>query len=385
MEVSHNESMSLNETFDSQAVLQRIHDYLVTSYLPLMIWLGITCVIGVLGNIETIVFYGWNTKASSTKIFITWLAASDLLVCAMMIDQIVELNINVHFSNRHHCKIRYFIEYAGIYSSGILLTIISVDRFRKVCRFSKKQFSIKSTQCASSITVCLCVLFNLRLLFLIDVVDVPVPTLSDPIQTAVVVDVPVPTLSDPIQTAVGHDCSFSKDPDLSTLVFVSHAADFIFLLACLTIMTICYGRLYFHIRKHSQQLSSYIAQARFKNSSDPVMRSITTCQSENASVFHSLGDAERRLTHMMALKALWFVLCYVPYLVLSVFLEFNNESERSFVLRPGVQFALRLPHFNSVINPIVFILLNPQYRSFVRRQVVPAFTGSSLSTSQHKI
>ncbi|KAH3694636.1 kappa-type opioid receptor-like [Dreissena polymorpha] len=339
MESFHNTSGSYNETLENDVILERIHRDLITGLIPLMVWLVMAGVIGMAGNIVTIIFHGWKSRPSSTMVFITWLAAADLLVCLLMIEQIVDLHLNVYFTNPVYCKTKYFFIYVGIYWSGMSLTLISVDRFKKVCRPISQQFSEKSSKYASMIVVLIAFILSLRIVFAFDISEVEVNTTDGS-----------------GQTAVGHDCYFTNDIDLIPFVSVCHVIDFLFLLLCLTTMLICYGHLFVHIRKHIEQMADRTG-------------GVAIVSSASHKADSALENADRRITIMMALISVLCMICYVPYIVINLYLEFSSNSAHRDVLNIGIEFALRLPYLNSVINPIVFLCLNPKYRSFVKHQL----------------
>ncbi|KAH3819042.1 thyrotropin-releasing hormone receptor-like [Dreissena polymorpha] len=355
MEIFHNTTGSSNETLEDGVILERIHRDLVADFIPLMVWLGVASVIGIVGNIVTIIFHGWKSRPSSTMVFITWLAAADLLVCLLMIEQILDLHLNVYFTSPVHCKAKYFFIYVGVYWSCMSLTLISVDRFKKVCRPISKQFSEKSSRYASMIVVLISIIVSLRIVFALDISEVEVITTDGS-----------------GQTAVGHDCYFTNDIDLKTFVSVCHAIDFLFLLFCLTTMLICYGRLFVHIKKHTEQMADWNGGAAIVSS--------TSHKADSA-----LENADRRITIMMALITVWFIICYIPYVAINLYFKFNSSSIHRDVLNMGIQFALRLPYLNSVINPIVFICLNPKYRYFVKHQLCKCKEMSTSNNEQNEM
>ena len=99
------------------------------------IWTGLAvytplCVIGIIGNILTLIMFTKFIKKTTTSIFIIALAAIDLLVCTTSLPMALHRlhNGDSPVSNAQ-CKLERFITFLAIPLSGGILLAIAVDRF----------------------------------------------------------------------------------------------------------------------------------------------------------------------------------------------------------------------------------------------------------------
>ncbi|XP_067677729.1 cholecystokinin receptor type A-like [Haliotis asinina] len=112
---------------------------------PVIVYLLILMVIGIIGNSLVFVVYLKNFKPSTTRLFILTLAVFDLLTCSLSIPGvIVELRFHYTFFFPALCKIFRFSRMYFVLVSMFTLIIIAVDRYRKVCRPLQRQYTIRS-------------------------------------------------------------------------------------------------------------------------------------------------------------------------------------------------------------------------------------------------
>ncbi|KAK3592471.1 hypothetical protein CHS0354_008280 [Potamilus streckersoni] len=130
--------------------------------LPLTIFLAILAVIGVVGNIIVILVFsiGREYKNSNFKIFVLCLAVVDLITCVSLIP--AEIAKHFHYfslESEANCKIKCYFNVFGSGSAALTLTLISIDRFRKVYQPMKKQIWP-----ALALKLCMgCILFSIIL------------------------------------------------------------------------------------------------------------------------------------------------------------------------------------------------------------------------------
>ena len=86
---------------------------------------------------------------------------------------------------------------------------------------------------------------------------------------------------------------------------------------------------------------------------------------------------ERNLTVMMFAVTIGLAVCFTPYFFASVGIRVISHTTED-ELHTGIQFALRSPFFNSVINPIIFCVFNRQYRRYIRN----VFTRCKITRQQ---
>jgi len=78
----------------------------------------------------------------------------------------------------------------------------------------------------------------------------------------------------------------------------------------------------------------------------------------------ALHRYERTLSVMMFVVSVGLLLCFLPFVVWNTIVATDPKAGQR-ELELGIQFILRSPFLNSVINPVIFIVFNPQYRRFI--------------------
>lgn len=142
-----NVSIMDNETNNiSSASKYESLDHLNARYskalLPLTVFLAILAVIGVVGNIIVILVFSISReyKNSNFKIFVLCLAVVDLITCVSLIPAEVAKHVHYFsFESEAACKIKCYFNVFGSSSAALTLTLISIDRFRKVHQPMKRQ------------------------------------------------------------------------------------------------------------------------------------------------------------------------------------------------------------------------------------------------------
>lgn len=406
---------STHDTGDMDKLLEEAHMRKVEEHIPLLVFMSIMAIVGVIGNILTIIFYGFKTKKTSTIALITLLAIWDLIVCCLCFTTIADLFVNIMFTDEIICKCMYFVDHWFILSSVITLWIISIDRYRKMCKPLGKQFSVKSATCTVIVMSMFSMIFSTHVFLTYKPVEMKISTSDETI---------------PIIT--GHYCTNTDDPDLQTVVIVFHVLDILTTMTCLMTFIYTYGSIWRALRKHNlntihihsssantrrdhleqQSATDYSSKLHSsdvsldndvgtENFQEHVQADIpnqsvhfslgsglnnATCSLNNSTSIHSLASVkrtglmknnqmnatssktsktERNLTIMMSAITVGFIICFTPYFAVTVGIRVSSVTMES-ELNTGTEFALRSPFWNSVINPIIFCVFNPQYRQYLR-------------------
>lgn len=74
---------------------------------------------------------------------------------------------------------------------------------------------------------------------------------------------------------------------------------------------------------------------------------------------------QRNITIMMFAVSVGLGFCFLPLIVWNIIIAVKpdlGEMEQ----KPGIQFVIRSPTLNSVINPAIFCIFNPQYRKYIK-------------------
>ena len=148
-----NDSVTLEELND--LVFYRLH-------IPAVIFVALCIFIGIIGNLLVLTIYKTRFRRSNHRYFILFLGVVDLLACVTgMPFLIASLRLPYMMTSVIACKVIRCIHYAVNNSSGLLLVVISMERYRKICRPFKKQFSHQQTLSLCIGTVLLSVLISI--------------------------------------------------------------------------------------------------------------------------------------------------------------------------------------------------------------------------------
>ncbi|KAJ8302157.1 hypothetical protein KUTeg_021144 [Tegillarca granosa] len=119
------------------------------------IYLLIIAVIGTFGNAHVIIVYWIHYKSSRHRVFITFLAAVDIIPCALLVPYTIAFSIVRRFSfqNDASCKIDVFLTQALGFSSIGILTLFSLERYYTICRAKTKYCSLFQIKVLCFVTI----------------------------------------------------------------------------------------------------------------------------------------------------------------------------------------------------------------------------------------
>ena len=384
--------------------------------LPVIVCMAVVGVVGIFGNILTIAFYAFKSKRSTSTLQIACLASVDLIVCIMILPNIIEMVVNVKYTQPVFCKLTHFFGLWAIATSCFILWIIAIDRYRKICRPFAKQITVKTTKFAITILVFSSLLLSARNFVNFSTVEVNI------------------TLSNSNVTTIGFYCTTRGDAGYRISVTVFYVIDFIFVMVCLVSIVVTYSRIIITLLKlrrsknapsqqkktvtwspsnatgistnedsdYSVGMTTYKSESNLSDNdtgnichnapadtSKEAGHSNPAIKSSNDQLFHhdnlritiqkknyrkrkrrckvgARNASERNLTFMMLTVSLLFVACFFPYFVVKIIMRLVLKSGEGFELGTGIQLALRLVYLNSVFNPIVYCFFNPQFRRYLK-------------------
>lgn len=391
--------------------LETLNKEFIISYTPMIAVMAILCVVGVFGNSAVIYFFGFkNNNKTATTVLVSYLGVFDLVVSMLLLSSIADSIVNVYYSNRALCKLMYFVDECFMLSSVFTLWLISIDRYIKVCRpMSSRKITTKSAKTFTAFAFLSAMALASRTLYLADVEERHISRGSGSVTV--------------------WDCANSADKRLMTIATVSHIVDAVFLVFVLFSFIFTYGNILKTIRHHNRRRKSNVqvqiiththikpakrtetpVHTELQSSSSggllgnitdagvqevstsgrqPSLKMQTSVAEEPASKpfvknvaqskdlfvetnssassvkLDPLHGYEKTLTIMMFVVSLGLLLCFLPFVAWSMIIVVHPElADRE--LEPGIQFLLRSPFWNSVINPLIFLAFNPGYRRFVK-------------------
>ncbi|CAD5125292.1 DgyrCDS13537 [Dimorphilus gyrociliatus] len=88
----------------------------------------------------------------------------------------------------------------------------------------------------------------------------------------------------------------------------------------------------------------------------------------NQSQLHKVMLNRRKVARMLVILALLFAICWIPYYINSIYLDFVPPTDNSARKASGaLSFTTYLGHFNSAINPILYCFMNATFRRSARK------------------
>ncbi|XP_052803921.1 5-hydroxytryptamine receptor-like [Mya arenaria] len=389
-------------------------------YIPLIVWIIIQSVTGIVENILTITYYASRPKKRSTTVFITAIGIFDLLACMLINTTVGALFVDIDQSKRFLCKGAYYINHMIVLSSAMILWSISLDRYRKICRPQGWQFSTKSAKLFVTCAVIVSSFMSARVFIISDIVRVNISWSYGN-----------------MSYIIGNYCTISVEENQQHVVLISHLIDGVTFIVILATFLFMYGRILKVLRHHRSQTKNIRTARRnpgpnvylkadnvepnvtvldldtisfegnitqnirsnvlktsqnimdrsieiSSNSSSPRLQRLRPYKSEdNLLSKHSnkdLGDFEpgtlyrkaiseqrfdRKIVMMLLAVTGCFVVCLTPYFAATFTLR-SESRDYDLELSPVIQVALRMPFLNSVINPIIFYACDTKFRYFAK-------------------
>lgn len=226
--------------FVNGSTLEDVQNRISTEILPVTVVVGTFGVIGVVGNIFSIVFFVKN-KRSSTMTFMLHLASVNLVVCLLAVSKVIELSKLITFHNPTACRISRFLTHWTVTSSSMFLGIIAMDRFKKVCQPFKRQLqAISAKYIAAAIYVASCG-FAIKNYIMTGCAEVRLE------------------LSKFNTTIIGHFCTTVQRFEKTNALFL--ILDSIFVITVWSIMVTCYTKMilklaHLHKKRKQKQIQS---------------------------------------------------------------------------------------------------------------------------------
>lgn len=122
-------------SMEQDVLLEEVNWAEVTRLVPLLIYMLLISVLGIPGNGLVCYIYRSKYNMSSSRWFIFFLASVDLLLCIVIVpSEIITTFQQYTFTNEIWCKCSVFFNLWALLSLGFTLVIVSIDRYRKVCK-----------------------------------------------------------------------------------------------------------------------------------------------------------------------------------------------------------------------------------------------------------
>ncbi|XP_052104361.1 cholecystokinin receptor type A-like [Mytilus californianus] len=351
---------------------------------------------GITGNILVILVYTFKMKKhSEDRYFIPALAVSDLSACIVCASFGILLNMmQAQFTNNSLCKAYWFFAAFTTYMSILLLTIIAIHRYLKVCRPLRAQMSLFWKRAALLLALVLSILLGCPTSLLYGTVE----------------------FSNASGNLTGRRCSRMNDVNKTGSSIYSGVISLV-ILSTITVLVVCYGKvgrtIFVHFKHMSKSaLSKNVQKGQSPSSSDlrscdtsathstdiltinpelssvsikqelntdnsgieisdtNVIAKVKTAKTKFKTVKVSLDAEEKNRSIMYKFSLMFmvitivFLICYLPKVILMVMEGRNPKFWENFSSgqRAGVLFLYRFYIVNNVVNPFIYAFMDMKFR-----------------------
>ncbi|KAL3891641.1 hypothetical protein ACJMK2_003893 [Sinanodonta woodiana] len=154
--------MTLNGSDNFSVIsLEKLNDDEAKQYLGGTVFVGVLMVIGVIGNLHVIYVYAFKLRPCNLRVFILCLGFVDILTCSVGMPFVVyDLTHPLMFYARFVCKALRFLNYFNSSASALLLMLVSIERYRKICVPMGRQLSERSSKICCGLVLILALLMS---------------------------------------------------------------------------------------------------------------------------------------------------------------------------------------------------------------------------------
>lgn len=154
--------LNLSLTENQREILERVNDERAHLLTPVIAFLSLLMVLGIVGNLLVLYVYEFRFKRSSSRAFILCLAMLDFVACVIgMPYHIYDMYHTYIYYDEASCKGLSYILGVTVTASSIILTIIAIDRYQKICKPFGKQISDLGTKKACVASVIVAIVFSI--------------------------------------------------------------------------------------------------------------------------------------------------------------------------------------------------------------------------------
>lgn len=353
--------------------LQKWNKELAVSLIPLDILLGLYIVLGVIGNSVVVFIYGFKLKIGmDDRFFILVLGILDVIVCCANPSFSLWRNLLPVNSTGHIlCKVAWFVTRTASTTSGLLILIIALQRFLKVCRpFGRQMTSLWKRvllMCASALSA----LMHTPLFVFYGEIQLPHPKRNITGNRCGLIDEKEATF---------------KNAEMGYFYFMFASAGIV-LLAIIIFYTLIGRRIYEKVKRQSWRRSgsfpcSQSSQYSFSPDENGTNEILTDCPTSSSKPQQSIKKKEsskkkkvrqhpvekHRYTLLFMLISAVCVVTYIPALTANIVQNIDSVefwTEFSSERRCWYIFMFQLYILNHVANPFIYGLFDGTFRTEV--------------------
>ncbi|KAK3602076.1 hypothetical protein CHS0354_014251 [Potamilus streckersoni] len=344
--------------------LDELNERKVQLLIPVIIFISIAMVVGIIGNalVLYINIFVFKMGTSTHRYFIVFLALADASFCMICDPFLIWILYHPYtFTNTLACKSLRAFTYFNALVSVLVLSVIALDRYRRICRPNGNKFSIPRTKFIFGIIAILSFIFSIPAFILYG---------PNTVQTG------VPNIT-------GTQC-FPDDLYKDTMFPNGY---YLFLYTVFIIVTISMSVLYtliwYQIRKHKNPI---MARSLYHSTKHNAL--YNTMESNAAELFscsinmHNPGKCiivgnkpnkpellsnrvkTIRVSKMLLVVTAFFVLSFAPFLSLGLLTFFDEQVIEDLDNTSTMIYHLFWSSFeiNFMINPFIYGAMDKRFR-----------------------
>ncbi|XP_076444334.1 uncharacterized protein LOC143282541 [Babylonia areolata] len=152
--MSANNSSTEGTQEEVETFLIRLSDTSFKNRTPVVVYLSLISIVGLLGNTLVLLVYGFRFQPSANRVFILFIASLDLITNIFAIPiQIVTVS-NAYKDNYWRCRSFFAFSTLSTQASNFVLVLVAVDRFWRICAPLRKQLNHRQAFHLAVGTVC---------------------------------------------------------------------------------------------------------------------------------------------------------------------------------------------------------------------------------------
>ena len=310
----------------NNTTLVEVNDYERMYKKPAFFFLGFLAIIGMVGNLFVLYIYGFQMKKKKVQHFITLLAVFDILCCLIALPlKMLELWMPMTYPSSALCKIQNAVICFTCVASASTLLVISIDRYRKVCRPTKPQMRLNHVQILFGVITFVSLAFAVTAVFVYDRISQPLSTDEDI-----------------------YICSMHSEWLVTHIYFIALLLVTVIVLVCLLIF---YCLIWRTARKHLSEFP-----VRYESG-------LNRC---NSQMTQQKKPQKTNTNQILISISLLFVVSFVPSLILSIIFQNLYGKKIPFTAKVAIELGYAMWGLNSSMNPIIYGFCNRNFIIHVR-------------------
>ncbi|XP_005108794.1 uncharacterized protein LOC101847221 [Aplysia californica] len=238
-----NSSSGRSEPVWNVTVLTQLNDDIFRRLIPAIVVLVAMMVLGVAGNVVIVYIFIRKMRKSSQNLLLLSLGVFDLVSsCVGVPSEIYDMRNYYFYQSSQACKAMRFLTTLPLLASILVLLVIAVDRYRKICKPLHHQIHLAHARIAIFIVIVVALIFSVPALFLYGHRTFPTPTAG----------------------VMGHDCSVDDAYRNSVLPIVYEGVFAAAFVLCTLVLVSLYLRIWMETRRHRKYMKTHASMGRIK-------------------------------------------------------------------------------------------------------------------------